>query len=422
MKFDTVIIGGGLSGLTCGIRLMEQGRKCAIVSSGQSAIHFFSGSFDLLSRVNGQEVTNPLESIHSLPSEHPYQRVGQANIARLAEEAPQLLDRAGMVFAGTAKRNHFVLTPMGTMKPTWLTLDDFTSFAKNDKLPLSRATIVNLQGFLDFHTLFIKDGLTRYGVEVQVRNVAMAQFEAIRRNPSEMRSSNIAKVFDQGDALDQFAEKVNKLGKESDVIILPAVFGLFNTTVPAALKARINKPVVLLPAVPPSTPGIRCQIQLRQRFQELGGTHFLGDMVREGKFKGNRLRYVNTNNHGDIQLEADHFILASGSFYSKGIKAGPYGLFEPIFGLDVDGENEREKWFDKQVFNNQPYMHYGVRTDARFRPMINGQPVENLYAAGSVLAGSNPLKEGSGAGICLLTSLHVAEQILQDQDDEERYI
>ncbi len=418
MKFDTVIIGGGLSGLTCGIRLAEQGKKCAIVSSGQSAIHFFSGSLDLLSRVNGQEVTNPLESIRGLPSGHPYQRLGYENTQRLVEAAPQLLERAGMVFAGTSERNHFVLTPMGVMKPTWLTLDDFTSFAQNDRLPWSRATIVNFHGFLDFHTLFIKDGLTRYGVEVQVRNVAMKQFEAIRRNPSEMRSSNIAKVFDKGDALDQFTEKVNELGRDGEVVIMPAVFGLFNTTVTAALKARINKPVVLLPAVPPSTPGIRCQIQLRKRFQKLGGTYFLGDMVREGSFKDNRLHHVNTSNHGDIKLEGHHFVLAGGSFYSKGIVAGPYGVYEPVFGLDVDGDNDREKWFDKQVFNDQPYMHYGVRTDARFRAMLNGQAVENLYAAGSVLGGANPLKEGSGAGICLLTSLHVAEQILQEQDNE----
>tara|TARA_R110001583_G_scaffold54526_1_gene166781 strand:- start:3189 stop:4430 length:1242 start_codon:yes stop_codon:yes gene_type:complete len=413
MKFDNIIIGGGLSGLTCGIKLAEQGRKCAIVSSGQSAIHFFSGSFDLLSKIGGEEVKNPLDGMKILADTHPYKRVGLDNIARLADEAPQLLDRAGLRFSGQANQNHFVLTPMGIMKPTWLTIEDFTRFEQNETFPWKKALILNFSGFLDFHTLFIKDGLAKLDVDVQIKNLAMKQFEAIRKNPSEMRSTNIAKVFDKGDALDEFAQKANELSEGFEVVILPAVFGLFNKQVASDLKAKINKPAVLLPAIPPSVPGIRSQILLRKRFQELGGTYFLGDNVEEGTFENNRLMAIRTHNHGDIKLEADQFILASGSFYSKGIVATRDKVYEPIFGLDVDGETNGSEWRDEKFFNDQPYMHFGVKTDSQFRATMNGQPVENLFVAGSVLGGVNALKEGSGAGISLLTSLHIAEQILK---------
>ena len=73
MKFDTIIIGGGLSGLTAGIESARAGRRTAIVTAGQSALHFWSGSFEFLCEQDSREVIErPLERAARLDPSHPY--------------------------------------------------------------------------------------------------------------------------------------------------------------------------------------------------------------------------------------------------------------------------------------------------------------------------------------------------------------
>ena len=61
MKYDVVIIGGGLSALTAGITLASNGKRVCMVAAGQNSLHFSSGSFDFLGYdADGNAVTNPI--------------------------------------------------------------------------------------------------------------------------------------------------------------------------------------------------------------------------------------------------------------------------------------------------------------------------------------------------------------------------
>ena len=195
-------------------------------------------------------------------------------------------------------------------------------------------------------------------------------------------------------------------------MLMPAVVGLTGCSDVVRLKEKVDRPLHFIATLPPSVPGIRLQMMLKKHFQKVGGTYMLGDTVTGGEFENGRLKSITTQNHGDVKFEADNFIIATGSFFSKGLVSDIDGVKEPVFGLDVHSADVRATWYKRNLFEDQPYMSFGVETDASLKAVKDGTAVENLYVTGSVLGGCNALKEGSGAGIAILTSLYVSSLIL----------
>ena len=406
MKFDTIIIGGGLSGLTAGIELSRKGQKCLVVSSGQSALHFFSGSLELCGLDD-----DPYKAMASLDASHPYSKIGLDNIKPLASEVKPFFKEVGIFLKGDAEQNHLRITPLGAMKKAWLTLDEYATVPSDGQIPWKKVAVLNIDGYLDFHTKYIAAGLEEKGVEVIVKGISMPELERLRQNPTEMRSTNIAKTI-TGDRIGTLAERINEYAMDVDAVLMPAVVGLTGCSDVVRLKEKMDRPLHFIATLPPSVPGIRLQMMLKKHFQKVGGTYMLGDTVTGGEFENGRLKSITTQNHGEVKFEADNFIIAAGSFFSKGLASDIDGVREPVFGLDVQSADVRATWYKKNLFEEQPYMSFGIETDASFNALKDGTPVENLYAVGSVLGGCNALKEGSGAGVAILTSLYVSSLIL----------
>ena len=411
MKFDTIIIGGGLSGLMAGVHLTAGGQKVAIISSGQSALHFLSGSLGLLGKLNGMEVEHPVDAIRLLPASHPYSKVGADNIERLADTAVEIFGHAHITVKGNAKRNHHFLTAVGNSEPTWLTMGDFATADDGSDKPYSRVAIINLKGYLDFYPEFVANGLHKRGVETETYTVTVPVLEHLRKNSSEMRAATIAKVL-TGDNLRQLADEINSVSAKADAILMPAVVGLGSEKPFKELCAMVNKPLHCVAVLPMSVSGLRAQKRLRDLFEKQGGTYLLGDSVTNGYMHNGRLTAVDTANLAPTQLEADNFILATGSFFSQGLKAEPTRIFEPVFGVDLVYPADRREWFNKDLFASQPFMGFGVDTNHSFQTKKDGKTIDNLYAIGAILAGSDPIHEGSGGGIAIMTALSVAENIL----------
>lgn len=412
MKFDIVILGGGLAGLTAGIELVKAGRRVAIISAGQSSLHFSSGSFELLGyNREGHPVDRPLEAMAELPDIHPYSRIGMDSILRNIGKVAPMLEEAGLEVNGSHERNHWRLTPMGVLKTAWLSVGDYLKIDSRDNFPYKKVALINLKGFLDFYPRFIAAGLEPRGVECSMQEVSIPVLDQQRESATEMRAVNIARIL-HGDALEQLAHEINGASTQAEAVLFPAVTSFENMTDMRLLKQLVDRPLHYVATMSTSVPGIRTQIMLQKYFRRLGGYYMIGDAIMKGKFNGSRLEYVQTVNFGDDFLSADQFIFAGGSFFSHGLRATPDKIEEPVFGLDVTAPTDRSEWFDIDIFKRQPYMSFGIDTDDDFHALKGGIAIDNLYVTGSSLAGAESLIEGSGAGVATLSAHHIAEKIL----------
>ena len=209
MSFDTIIIGGGLSGLTAGIALAKAGQQVALAAAGQSTLNYFSGSFDLLGyNAEGKVVSRPLDEIKNLPANHPYAKIGADAVAHFDAEAQTILTEAGIDFKGDASGNHSRITPLGVPRPAWLSLDDCLTADTDFRIPNFNFQVLNIEGFLDFPVEFIAHGLEQMGAQATTHIVTLKIMQANRKSPYETRATSIARLMDNDEILRDFAAEV----------------------------------------------------------------------------------------------------------------------------------------------------------------------------------------------------------------------
>ena len=425
MNFDVAIIGGGLAGLTCGIALQQRGKRCVIINNGQAAIDFASGSLDLLSRMpDGSAVENINENLTALRTAlpaHPYSLLGAEKVIAKAQDFERLANALNLDLIGSTEKNHWRVTGLGSLRGAWLSPNSVPTMQGNETFPHKRIAVLGIEGYHDFQPQLLAANLVLNPqfahCEVTSGFLNIPQLDELRQNAREFRSVNIAQLLEHKLAFNDLVSEIIESAQGANAVLLPACFGLENQEFMNALRDATKLALFELPTLPPSLLGMRQRIQLRRKFESLGGLMINGDSALNAHFEGDRVHCIKTRLLEDEEIIADNFVLAAGSFFSKGLVSEFDKIYEPVFESDiigVEGFNDKDRfsWTNHRFANPQPYQSAGVAINEHCQVQKRGQFLANLYATGNVIGGFNALELGCGSGVAVVTALAVADEIL----------
>lgn len=422
MHYDIAVIGGGIAGYTAAIRSQQAGKKTVLISQGQSALHFSSGSIDVLARLpDGTPVTYPFDALNALKQQspgHPYNVVGRDHLQDgLAWFAHTLAAARVPLTHQTDLANHWRITPLGTLKATWLS-QPFV-YQHRQASPFRRIVVVSIEGYRDFHPQMLQDNLARQidfqSTPIHTVTLPIPGFDGYRRNPNELRSIDIARLLRDKSAWTALCDGLIRIANRDDLVIMPAIMGngdgldLLNQ-----LRDATQLCIHEVPTMPPSLMGIRIEEALSRTFIQAGGTHLKGDQVINGTFSGQQLQSIATQNMREIPICAQHYIMATGSYFSQGLRAQHDIISEPVFALEVSHQQARTEWRQAAFFpeRSHPFMRFGVRTNHHLNPVRNGVTITNLFCCGSMLSGYDPVFEGCGGGVAIGSAFYAAQQCI----------
>lgn len=425
MKYDALIIGGGLAGLTCGIRCAGAGLRTAILSGGMNSLHFSSGSIDLAGYdENGEVVKKPFDQVKKIirtRKDHPYAKAGLPVIQKAMDFFIDKTSRAGLTLNHNADMNHFHITGLGMLKPAYLSQESvFSPRGLEVVNSREKIAVMNFSGFRDYYpeqtVAYLKKNRIFADREIVQGEVSLPWYMNTQRNLHEFRSTDLARIFETEKYLPRIAEEIRKAAGDATTVSLPAFLGINNyQAIRRRLEEMTGKFIYEIPTLPPSILGLRIDHALKDSFIGHGGEFIAGERAESGPTDSGMLEYINTRNTGREAVSAKFYVLTTGSFFSGGLTSDSQKIMEPVFNFKVNSDGKRNKWYSYFFFDakSHPFLSYGVETDKNFNPANSrGKTVKNVFCAGAVLSGYDPVRESCGGGVAISSGFACAEKII----------
>jgi glycerol-3-phosphate dehydrogenase subunit B len=420
-RYDTIVIGAGIAGLTTAGQLAQAGQKVLVIANGIGALLLASGCIDVLGfqpADSSQAVTNPTKALSDFMAarpDHPYNVIGPKNIEAGLQAFQHMVNSAGLDYQGDFTRNWLLPSTIGAIHPTCLAP---AALAQGDLSNRKSMLIVGFSELRDFYPTLISQNLNEqnlgFKVEPLILEVSIPLAKLANATPIE-----VAHAFEQPEFRQAVVNLIKDKSANFDRVGFPAVLGLNqHREVVADLKKQLGKPVFEISALPPSVPGRRLFEALKRVLLQAGGRLLIGSKVVDGVIAGGRVTEIRHETASRLKpLTAQNYVLATGGIFGGGLEPHHNGqIEETIFGLPVKFDQNRHTWFEQTFISahGQPVFNFGLKVNSQLKPVNGSQEplAQNLYVVGAALAGAEWTSSRTGDGLALATAAAAVRQIL----------
>jgi glycerol-3-phosphate dehydrogenase subunit B len=228
----------------------------------------------------------------------------------------------------------------------------------------------------------------------------------------------LARLFDTPAFRQEVAEAVKPHLGSAARVGFPAVLGLQQPAEACRhLESLLGRPVFEMPGLPPSIPGLRLHNLLVQAIQRLGGQVYDGIQAVGAECAEQQVQVIWSEAAARRKAQrAAHYVLATGGILGGGLVAHEQGVLqETVLGLPLHAPAERDAWFRPEFCagSGHPIFSAGISVNADFQPVDEHlQPrYRNLFAAGGLLGGCDPLRERSLEGVALISGYVIGQRL-----------
>ena len=408
-KSDVVVIGNGLAGLVSALVSADQGKKVTLLSYGAGTFPLNSGLIDVLGYDDaGKTVKNPIEAIASVADGHPYKKIGVDTVKEALDYFKDIVKSEGMPYVGSADQQQWVVTGVGTMKPTCLAPE---SMQGNKCFNAGEVVLVGIKYLKDYYVEMVKENLAE--ILGKDKKYSVVEVDTKLQGGRDLTTRDVAVWMDTEAGYNDFVAQLKAQAGSGKVFVVPQVLGTKTNVVYSKIVKDLGCDVVETTCMPPSINGLRLRDVLLSALKKRGIRVIENAKAEDAEFSANRAVSIKAGGETRLQTyEADKFILATGGFYSGGITMRDFGEGkEGVFGCDVVTDCEEATWANKQLFSDkkQGFALAGVKTYDDLRAIRAGGIIENLYVVGRYLTGYDFCFEHSGNGVALASAFKAAK-------------